>query len=64
MCVPNPSPAGSLEFAEIRGEKNWRWGGEVPNHLDQTNYAEMCILVTKYISKLNKIPNTNYMPCI
>ena len=29
------------------------WG--VPSHLGQTNYAEICILVTKYISKLNKI---------
>ena len=36
----------------------------VPDHLGQTNYAEVCILVTKYISKLNKIQNTSYMRCI
>jgi len=36
-----------------------RWGGsEVPDHLGQTNYAEICISVTKYISKLNKIQIT------
>ena len=27
--------------------KKWRWVG-VPDHLGQTNYAEICILVTKY----------------
>ena len=32
--------------------------------LGQTNYAEICILVTKYILKRNKIQSTNYMPCI
>ena len=30
-------------------------GRAVPDHLGQSNYAEMCILFTKYISKLNKI---------
>jgi len=33
-----------------------KWGGEVPDHLGQTDFTEICrpILVTKYISKLNK----------
>jgi len=30
----------------------------VPDHLGQTNYSEICILVTEYISKLNKIQIT------
>jgi len=34
-----------------KGEKYWRG---VPDHLGQTNYAEIYILVTKYISKLKK----------
>ena len=38
--------------------------GRVPGRLGQTNYAQICILVTKYILKMNKIQNTNYMPCI
>jgi len=50
-------------FAEIRGEKNGDGVG-VPDHLDQTNYAEIYILATKYTSKLNKIQNTNYTPCV
>jgi len=37
-----------MGIAEIRGEKNWKWGGGVPDRLGQTNYAEICILVTKY----------------
>ena len=52
--VPNPSPAGSWELP--KSEKKLRLVKEgVPDHLGQTNYAEICILVTKYISKLNKI---------
>jgi len=33
-----------------------KWGGEVPDHLGQTDFTEIRrpILVTKYISKLNK----------
>jgi len=34
-------------IAEIRGEKNGGGSG-VPDHLGQTNYAEIGILVTKY----------------
>jgi len=50
-----------MGIAEIRGEKT---GGGValPDHLGQTNFAEIHILVTKYISELNKIQNTNHMP--
>jgi len=52
--VPNPSPAGSWELP--KSEKKLKLVKEgVPDHLGQTNYAEICILVTKYISKLNKI---------
>jgi len=59
-----PQPQSGRVMA-IRGEKIGGGVG-VPDHLGQTNYAEICILVTKYISKLNKIntKNTNYMPCI
>jgi len=46
-----------MEIAEIRGEKNGGGWGSVPDRLGQTNYAEMCILVTKYTSKLK----TNYV---
>jgi len=57
-----------MGIAEIRGEKIGGGVGErVPDHLGQTNYSELCILVfknTKYISKLNRIQNTNYMPCM
>ena len=49
-----------MGIAEIRGEKIGGGMG-VPDHLGQTDYAKMCILVTKYISKLNEIQNTNYM---
>jgi len=57
---PPPNPSGRvIGIAEIREEKN---GGEVgvPGHLGQTDYSELCILVTnaKYISKLNKIQIT------
>jgi len=44
-----------MGIAEIRREKKLEvWWG-VPDHLGQTNYTEICILVTKYISKLNKM---------
>jgi len=48
-----PQSGRVVVIAEIREEKN---GGvvRVPNHLGQINYAEICIFVTKYISKLNK----------
>jgi len=60
---PNPSPAGSWEL--LKSEEKIIGGGVgVTDHLGQTDYAEICILVTKYISKLNKVQNTNYMPCI
>ena len=47
--APNPSPAESRKLPKFE-EKQWRWGYQS----GQTNYAEICILVTKYISKLNK----------
>jgi len=47
-----------MGIAEIQGEKI---GGGVPDHLGQTNYAEICLLVTKYISKLNKMQNAMYL---
>ena len=39
-----------MGITEARGEKKWSPGGGVPDHLGQTNYAEICrsILVTKY----------------
>jgi len=40
------------------------WDGGITDHLGQIGYAEMCSLVTKCTSKLNKIQITNYMPCI
>jgi len=44
-----------MGIAEIRGEKIGRGlRGRVSDHLGQTNYAEIRMLVTKYISKLNK----------
>ena len=44
-----------MGIAEIRGEKIGRGlPGRVSDHLGQTNYAEIRMLVTKYISKLNK----------
>jgi len=45
-----------MKIAEIRGEKIGGGVG-VPDHLCQTHYSEICILVfknTKYISKLKK----------
>jgi len=45
-----------MGIAKIRGEKekkNWR-RGRGRDHLGQTNYAEIYILVTKYFSKLKK----------
>ena len=47
-----------MGIAEIRGEKNGGGVVGVPDCLGQTNYAEICILVTKYISKVSKIENT------
>ena len=41
---PQPQSAGVMGIAEIQGEKI---GGGVPDHLGQTNYAEIYILVTK-----------------
>jgi len=48
-----PQSGRVVVIAEIREEKN---GGvvRVSDHLGQINYAEICIFVTKYISKLNK----------
>jgi len=45
----------------MRKKLRWVWG--VPDHLGQTSYAEIRILVTKYISKLDEIQNTNYITC-
>ena len=55
--VPQPQPQSGrvTGIAEIRGEK---LEVGVPDHLGQTNYAKICIFVTKYISKLSKIQNT------
>ena len=48
---PNPINSGRvLGITEARGEKNGVVLAGVPDHLGQTNYAEICrsILVTKY----------------
>jgi len=45
----------------MRKKLRWVWG--VPDHLGQTSYAEIRILVTKYISKLDEIQNTNHITC-
>jgi len=45
-------------------EKKMEEGVGLPDHLGQTNSAEIYILVAKYISKLNKTQNTNRMPYI
>jgi len=44
---PNPSPAGSWELSKSE-EKKIGGGVGAADHLDQTNYAEICILVTRY----------------
>jgi len=59
--APTPVRPG---HGNCRNPRRKNGGGEVPDYLGQTNYAKICTLVTKYISKLNKIQNTNYMPCI
>jgi len=59
---PNPSRAGSWELPKS-DEKKLRWVWGVPGHLGQRSYAEIRILVTKYISKLDEIQNTNYITC-
>ena len=51
---PNASLAGSWELPKSE-QKKIGGGVAVPEHFGQTNYAEICILVTKYILKLNKI---------
>ena len=61
--LDNPSPTRSWELPKL-DEKKIGGGLAVPDHLVRTDYAEMCIFVTKYISKLNKIQKTNYMPRI
>jgi len=60
---PNRSPAESLELPKSQ-EKKMEEGVGLPDHLGQTNSAEIYILVAKYISKLNKTQNTNRMPYI
>jgi len=47
---PNLAAPQIVARQKIGGGVGW-----IPDHLGQTNYAEMCILVTKYISRLNKI---------
>jgi len=43
-----PQSGRVMGIAEIRGENiGGGWVG-VPDHLGQTNYAQICILVTKY----------------
>jgi len=62
--APQPQYDRVMGIAKIPGEKIGG-GVEVPDHLCQINYAEIRILVTKYISKLNQIQITchlfNYM---
>jgi len=51
--APNPSPAGSWELPKFEEEKlEVGWGVTVHDHLGQTNYAEICILVTKIMHDL------------
>jgi len=57
--VPQRKSGRVMGPAEISGRKKLEVGRGVPDHLAQANYAEICILTTKYISKLNKIQNTN-----
>ena len=47
--APNPVRPGHGNCRNPRWKK-WRWVGGVPS-----NYAEICTLATKYISKLNEI---------
>ena len=56
---PSPSRARSWELLKSE-EKKIGGGVGVPDHLGQTDFAEICVLVMKYISKLNKIQNTNF----
>jgi len=46
-----------MGIAEIR-EKNGGGVKGVPVYLGQTNYAKICILVTKYITNLNEIQHS------
>jgi len=53
---PNPSPVGSWELPKSEERKKIGGGVEgVPVYLGQTNYAKICILVTKYFTNLNEI---------
>ena len=63
-CLPDPcSAAGSWELPKSE-EKKIGGGVRVPDHLGLTDCAEMCSPVTKYISRLDTIPTTNYTPRI
>ena len=62
--LPQSQTGRVMGIAEIRGEKKIGGGVGVPDQLGQIYDAKICILVTKYISKLNKVQNTNYIPCI
>ena len=59
--VPPELQSGRVTELPKSEEKKLEVGGEVSDHLGQTNYVHMCIIVTIYISKLKK---TNYMPFI
>ena len=48
FAPPQRQSGRVMGIAEIRGEKIGGGVG-VPDHFGQTNYAEICILVTKYI---------------
>ena len=62
--APKPQSGRVTGTAEILGEKN---GGGIGGYriiLAKLLLYWTCILVTKYISKLNKIQNTNCMQCL
>jgi len=52
--APQPQSGRVMGIAEIRGEK-FGGGVGVPDHIGQTNYAEICIL---HCELKNKTPNS------
>jgi len=52
--VPPEPQSGRVTELPKSEEKKLEVGGEVSDHLGQTNYVHMCIIVTIYISNLKK----------
>ena len=55
MCPPSPNPSPAGSWKSPKSEEKKMEGMGVSDHLGQRTYVEICILVTKNISKLNQI---------